>query len=95
LTTLKLGDRVRVSGHWNFPDDCTGVVAQPPDAVRALLDDEGPRKRWRGHIRSMRGRDRVLTFVWIEFDERQRDGDGDGPYRGGEVELAYITRLED
>ena len=34
----------------------------------------------------------MISFVWIMFDEPQTDGDGDGPYRGGEVELECVTK---
>ena len=36
-----------------------------------------------------------MSFVWITFDERQLDGDDDGPYRGGEVELEFVTRVDE
>jgi hypothetical protein len=94
LSDLKPGDRVHIKSNWNFPNDCTGVIAEAPEAVRGLVEDEDPSRHWRGHLRSMRGRSRILTFVWIWFDEPQKDGDGDGPYRGGEVELEYVTRIE-
>jgi hypothetical protein len=37
----------------------------------------------------------MISFVWIVFDEPQMDGDGDGPYRGGEVELEFVTRVDE
>jgi hypothetical protein len=40
----------------------------------------------------VRGVDRVLTFYWVNFDEPQRDADGDGPYAGGEIDEDYLER---
>jgi hypothetical protein len=87
MTNLKVGDRVHVKGHWNWPNDCVGVVSEPPAMVRPLAG----KHPWHGHLRSVPGRTGMIPFVWIMFDERQMDGDGDGPYRGGEVELEFVT----
>ena len=32
---------------------------------------------------------------WIEFDEPQRDADGDGPYRGSQVLARYLEVVDD
>ena len=50
---------------------------------------------WRGHIRTVPGRAGVISFVWIMFDEAQMDGDDDGPYRGGEVEVEFVSRVDE
>lgn len=91
MTNLKPGDRVHIEGHWNWPLDCDGTVAVPP-AIVCDLDDKHP---WRGHIRMVPGRKALIPFVWIVFDEPQRDGDDDGPYHAGEVELEFVTRIDD
>lgn len=90
MTELAPGDRVHVRGHWNWPRDCFGVVAHPPEPVQSLVADDEP---WNGHIRSVRGRKGMIPFVWINFDEPQVDGDGDGPYLGGEVEVEYVAKV--
>ncbi len=90
MTDLQPGDRVHVHGHWNWPDDCTGVVALPPTTVRSFAVDEP----WQGHLRTLRTLKGMITFVWIVFDVPQHDGDGDGPYPAGEVELEYVARVE-
>lgn len=87
---LEPGDRVRVKGDWNWPRDCSGVVAEPPPAVRAMADQHP----WRGHLRSVPGRTGPIVYVWVVFDAPQKDGDGYGPYRGGEVELALVSKLD-
>jgi hypothetical protein len=88
-TQLEPGDRVHIKGHWNWPSDCSGVIAAPPSQVADLSEDSEP---WRGHIRTVRGRTGMISFVWIVFDTAQLDGDGDGPYRAGEVELEFVAR---
>lgn len=88
MIDLRLGDRVHVKGHWNWPNDCAGVVSLPPAAVQQLAG----KHPWRGHVRTVPGRVGMISFVWIMFDEPQTDGDGDGPYRGGEVELEFVTK---
>jgi hypothetical protein len=32
-------------------------------------------------------------FYWVEFDEGQYDGDGDGPYSDGEVLGSYLAAI--
>lgn len=89
MTDPKVGDRVHVKGHSNWPEDCVGVIATPPALVQEIADEHP----WAGHVRTVPGRAGMISFVWVTFDEAQRDGDGDGPYRGGEVELSYVTRV--
>lgn len=86
--TFKMGDRVQVRGHWNWPCDCTGVVCLPPEFGRELVADEAP---WSGVSRTVKGRKGPIEFIWVNFDEPQKDGDGDGPYWGGEVEAEYLA----
>lgn len=91
MTELKPGDRVHVKGHWNWPRDCSGVVSHPPPFAQSLAG----KHPWRGHIRTVPGKAGIISSVWIVFDEPQRDGDDDGPYRGGEVELEFVTRADE
>ena len=91
MRELKPGDRVQVRGHWNWPKDCVGIVSIPLPAVQSLAG----KHRWRSHMREVPGRTGILSFVWVVFDEPQTDGDGDGPYRGGEVELPFVTRVDE
>lgn len=85
------GTRVKVLPHWNWPTECTGVITAPPEyAQRLVADEEG----WRGLHRTVQGRKGPIIFVWVTFDTPQNDGDGDGPYSGGEVETRYVVRVE-
>ena len=45
-----------------------------------------------GAVALVRGRIGMMSFVWIVFDTAQLDGDGDGPYRAGEVELEFVAK---
>lgn len=78
------GDRVRVSATYHWARGATGTVRLPPPPVAGQAGD------WRGQVRRVQGAKGVLTFYWVQFDEAQRDADGDGPYRGGEIDGAYL-----
>ncbi|HEY8223627.1 MAG TPA: hypothetical protein VIG25_00025 [Pyrinomonadaceae bacterium] len=32
-----------------------------------------------------------LRFYWVEFDEPQRDAEGDGPYFGAEIDSTFLS----
>lgn len=40
MSNLEVGDRVRIKGHWNWPEDCSGIVAMPPISVQQLAGGE-------------------------------------------------------
>ncbi len=88
---FNIGDRVFVKGHWNFPNDCIGTIAEPPDFAVQLVADCDP---WDGIRRFVQGRKGPIEFYWITFDTLQTDGDGDDLYISGEVEVEYITLKE-
>jgi hypothetical protein len=79
------GLRVRVAPHPFWPDGAVGTV-RPFPAVAAELaggaDDCS---------RVVQGRLGPLTMVWVVFDRPVRDGDGDGPYREGEIGSEYLS----
>jgi hypothetical protein len=88
---LKDGDRVQILAHWNWPQVCTGRITSPPQVASDLVEGG---ESWLGCRRFVRGRKGPIEFYWVSFDEPQKDGDGDGPYRAGEVEAEYLRRLE-
>jgi hypothetical protein len=88
---FKLGDRVHIEGHWNFPNGCTGTVSRPPKSVDKHMPDK---KLWRGARRTVKGKKGSIVFYWVKFDFPQTDSDGDGPYSEGEIEAEFI-RLAD
>jgi hypothetical protein len=89
---FKAGDKVFIKGHWNFPNDCSGTISNPPEAVIQLVADQDD--PWDGIHRMVKGRKGPIEFYWVDFDEPQNDGDGDGPYWGGEVEAEFISLLQ-
>lgn len=88
---FKLGDKVYVKGNWNFPDDCKGEISCPPEFAIQLVSESEP---WEGIHRFAKGRKGPIEFFWVKFDQPQRDSDGDGPYKGGEIEAEYLTLIE-
>ena len=88
---FKLGDKVYIEGHWNFPNHCRGTISSPPEFALRSVSDPAP---WNGIRRIVKGRKGPIEFYWIKFDEPQIDGDGDGPYPEGEIESAYINLID-
>ena len=68
----------------------TGIIDNPPDFARRLVETESP---WNGHHRFVKGVRGMIEFYWVWFDEPQYDPDGDGPFRGGEIEIDVIEAL--
>ncbi len=88
----EIGDRVRISRRYHWAKGATGTVQAPPEFVQELAADRDP---WEGHTRIVQGRVRLIKFYWIEFDEPQIDGDGDGPYPAGEIDAEAIELLSE
>jgi hypothetical protein len=78
------GLRVRVLPHPFWPDGATGVVRSFPGFAQELCGGAS------GCTRTFEGARGPLTMVWVVFDEPARDGDGDGPYREGEILATYL-----
>ena len=83
-----VGDRIRISTEYHWARGATGTIESPPEPAKALAADGG--EPWVGHHRFVKGVRGPIEFFWVMFDEPQRDGDGDGPYRGGEIEANMI-----
>lgn len=90
MTTLEIGDRVKLKGHWEFPDGTIGTIAQPPDFVVGLCE-EG---EWQEHRRIHSCRTGMMTSYYVVFDTPTDDGSGDGPYLGGEIDESSIQSLK-
>jgi hypothetical protein len=84
---IEPGTKVTIDGHWNWPNSCSGTVEEPPESVRELVVEDCP---WDSTSRTVKGKKGPIEFVWVKFETPQRDGDGDGPYWGGEVERLYV-----
>jgi hypothetical protein len=83
------GVRVRIEGHWEWPDGTTGVIEPFPGFIRDL-SAEAPDSEAdfiaAGLVRKVKARHGHIYCQWVQFDEPTDDGSGDGPYRGGEVD---------
>ena len=83
------GDRVRVSEDFPWAEGAMGTVTRPPDEVTAI---SGP---WiEGMIWLEVSALGTNVTYWVWFDEPQRDADGDGPYRGGQIWGSALTRQQ-
>ncbi|WP_316367817.1 hypothetical protein [Candidatus Thiodiazotropha sp. CDECU1] len=87
----KIGNRVHIEGHWNFPNDCTGTISKPPKLAAHHAADHAS---WRGARRVVKGKKGSIVFYWVKFDTPQIDNDGDGPYAEAEVEAEYIELID-
>jgi hypothetical protein len=83
---FEIGDRVRITGHYEWPEGTTGTVSLPEPAVLQLT----PAGEWNGPVRTMCGPSGPIVTCWVKFDHPTDDGSGDGPYGGAEVQLPYI-----
>jgi hypothetical protein len=87
----KPGDRVRISSNYNWAQGASGTIDNAPDFAKDLVAEESP---WQGHRRYVEGVEGLIEIYWIWFDEPQYDPDGDGPYKGSEIESNAIELLD-
>ena len=80
-----IGDRVQISEQYHWAQGVTGRIAKPPQAVTMMVEG------WHGVWRIVEAVKGPLRFYWVEFDEPQRDADGDGPYFGAEIDSAFLS----
>ncbi|MES9838164.1 MAG: hypothetical protein AB2728_16415 [Candidatus Thiodiazotropha sp.] len=88
---FKLGDRVFIEGHWNFPNGCTGTISKPPKSSIEHMPDQKLRNGIKRTVKRKKG---SIVFYWVKFDTPQTDTDGDGPYLEGEIEAEYIKPVD-
>ena len=88
MTKLQDGDRVTISPHAFWPDGGSGTVRPFPNSAAELAGGAD------GCSRTFDGAKTEITMVWVVFDSPLMDGDGDGPYREGEIEATELTMLD-
>jgi len=87
---FRLGDRVRIVRHPEWPDGVTGTISTPAGVVVQLAGED----EWQRCRRVVQGRNRLIEFYWVRFDAPHDDGSGDGPYAGGEIDEQYLELIE-
>jgi hypothetical protein len=89
---IKPGDRVKISINYNWAQGVSGTIDNAPDFARDLVAQESP---WEGHRRFVQGVEELIEVYWVWFDEPQYDPDGDGPYKGSEIESDAIEVIKE
>jgi len=87
---IKVGDKVKVKPHWNWPDGAMGTIRGP--LFPSATEDDGM-GICEGCLRTIETEKGSIAFVYVEFESSIEDGDGDGPYPAGEVEVEYVELL--
>ena len=83
----KDGTRVMINPHAFWPAGGSGTVRPFPAVASELAGGSN------GCFRTLSGAKRTLTMVWVVFDSPLHDGEGDGPYRQGEIEDLHLVRI--
>ena len=86
-----LGTRVRIVGHWGFPDGTAGEIAPIPEFVRTMR--ENPDDSFLFYEERTKRGPRICQ--WVNFDQPTDDGSGDGPYSGAGIWVELLRTLED
>ena len=79
-----------VSPDFFWARGATGTIRKPPAELLLLSG------AWNSLTRVQESALGKHTVYWVEFDEPQRDADGDGPYRAGcihEDSLLPLSRI--
>lgn len=87
---FKDGDRVKIKPHFWWPEGGVGVVALPPEFIKEALEGE---VELTSTQRTIAGKDKIITSIWINFNEPTMDYSEDGPYIGGEVSMEYLEHI--
>jgi hypothetical protein len=87
---FKPGDRVKISKDYAWARGAAATIDYPPEFARKLVEDESP---WFECHRYIKGVNRLIEMYWVWFDQPQFDADGDGPYKGGEIENERLEPL--
>src|SRR5260370_42227675 len=80
-------DRVRVSTEHHWARGASATICAPPLSVVSVAEG------WTGLTRTVESLRGPLTFYWVQFDEPQRDADGDGPYIEAEIEAVALDLI--
>ena len=81
-----VGQRVFITEECHWAQLATGIISEP-----VFIEGED----WNGLNRIVHSEKGPMVFYFVEFDVPQNDVDGDGPYRGGEIQDKYLRLLEE
>lgn len=87
---FQVGDRVVLSGHWEFDDGVIGTITLPPDTLVHLCEPG----EWEGCRRVSDSERGPEVTYFVKFDEAHDDGSGDGPYWGAEIDAESLRLLK-
>ncbi|MAX36755.1 MAG: hypothetical protein CME33_09350 [Gimesia sp.] len=87
---FKDGDKVRVKPHICWPEGAVGTVSIQPDFVKEVIGKEASMDSTQ---RTVKGKVKIITSMWVDFDEPANDCSDDGPYIGGEVQIEYLIKI--
>ncbi|MEG3179348.1 hypothetical protein [Sphingomonas sp. LT1P40] len=88
---IEAGDRVQIADTFHWACGATGTVKPYP----ASIADEMTGDLTNPVIMLVPTMKSTKEQAWIVFDEPQIDGDGDGPYRAGMIDVAALTKSLD
>jgi len=76
-----LGQRVRVlPTAWEF-GDAVGTVSIPPPGINDIAS-----QIWGSHMQVEKRKNGFAQVYWVQFDQPEDDGSGDGPYLGAGID---------
>lgn len=85
-----IGDRVKITGDFEFPEGTTGRIEKPPTGVLSLVHEN----EWIGPERNFVTPTGKHKSYWVVFDAPTDDGSGDGPYEGAEISPENLVLLQ-
>jgi hypothetical protein len=81
---FKIGAKIKIIKDCGFKAGATGTINYPPD-VEVIAEEFN-----NSFFRKVQVLEEEKIFVWIVFDEAQRDSNGDGPYDEAEISSEYF-----
>jgi hypothetical protein len=79
------GSRIKISEDCFWAKGASGTITIPPTRVQQIAGN------WNGVLRIVDTPKGTKNFYWVQFDERQVDPDGDGPFLGAEFHDVYLV----
>lgn len=84
---FKIGTKIKIIEDCGFKAGATGTINYPPD-VEIITEQFN-----NNFFRKDEFLEEEKIFVWVVFDEPQRDSNGDGPYDEAEINTKYLALI--